>query len=106
MLSFSTVAMGNDVDDRCLTSGSPDVQLAWVAAATATYRVLVEGADFDPAVSVVPGACGDETLDCSRGTDGRAEVVFEASAGQTFLFIVEGESWDDAGTATLSVEPI
>jgi hypothetical protein len=85
---------------------APDVSLEWVAPDAGTYTAHTNGSRFDTLLTVMEGSCSGEVLDCDDdgGRNLNSAVVFEADAGQTYIFVIDGFGRSEDGDWEFSIE--
>ena len=75
----------------CGGSGGLDVSYRWAAPAAGTYAFDTSGSDFDTVLRVFSADCGVELgCDDDGGTSGASRLLQAASAGETFVIVVDG----------------
>lgn len=103
--SGTTLGGPNLYAGSCGGSAAPDMPFTWIAPASGYYTVSTDGSSYDTVLTVYEGcsstaaelACSDDYI----GTT--SEVTFEASAGATYLVVVDGYYDTSAGDFVLSV---
>lgn len=85
--------------------GAPDVSLAWVAPSSGTYTGYTRGSRFDTLLTLIEGGCSGEVLACNDdgGEDLDSAITFAATAGQTYVFIIDGYDAGEDGDWEFSI---
>jgi hypothetical protein len=105
--SGNTGSTGDDYN-ACAGGGSPDLSFRWVAPATATFRIDLCGSNivWDSALTVRSASCTGAQLACdddSCMTSLHARINLSATAGSTYIIIVDGSGGGESGTYQLAI---
>ena len=87
--------------------GGPEVVYQWTAPRTGTYILDTLGSDFDTVLYVLESCEGDEIV-CNDDAFGgperiRSQVTFDATAGDSFLIVVDGFGPTSNGDYVLNI---
>lgn len=83
-----------------------DITFAWSAPYPGVFTVVSAGSEFDTMITVLQGGCGGAPLSCDDdgGSDLDSAATFTANtAGDQFIFILDGYGSGDDGRWTLGV---
>ncbi len=103
-LEFIDASAGDDFEDVCGQLDGADKALRWVAPSSGPYRARLFS-EFGSSLLMLRGddceapleACGDQGVDTNL-------LVFEAEAGQSYVFVADANSAED--TVEFFLEPI
>lgn len=77
----------------------------WIAPSTASFSADTVGSDFDTLLAIRDGGCDAAEVGCNDDDGGlQSRVVFPATAGRTYLFVIA--AFTDGGAFTLNVNEI
>jgi hypothetical protein len=100
----------DDVDASCNgNNGTPDICYYWTANDSGTHVIDTCGANsFDTVLSIhsqdgsTELACSDDDGSCSY--DKKSTLSFNATAGTTYMIVIDGYYSDDHGSYTLNID--
>ncbi|MEM6990923.1 MAG: hypothetical protein AAF721_10510 [Myxococcota bacterium] len=103
LVTGSTAAASDDEQTGCTATAGPDVVHQWIAPASGTYSLDTIGSNFDTVIEV-RDSCASAIVcnDQANGVGPHSELEFDATAGTSYLFVVDG--WNNAsGNYTLNL---
>ncbi|MCB9533158.1 MAG: hypothetical protein H6698_02375 [Myxococcales bacterium] len=110
----STRDTNNDLAGTCGGAGGVELAFTWTAPETRDYLVDTRGDSYDTVVYVREGGCDGPELACNDdateapGPALQSEVRIEATAGATYLIVIDGYDvvlGDDGGDFVLNITP-
>lgn len=93
-------------DDSGNSDGqAPDVSLVWVAPDSGVYTAHTNDSDFDTLLTLIVGGCTGEVVECDDdgGRNLASAITFDATAGQAYVFIVDGYDRSEDGDWAFSI---
>src|SRR5690606_35442727 len=108
--SGSTFGAGDDHQESCVADAVPEREFAWTAPANGTYRISLEGSEYDTLLYVREGGCEGMELACNDdtitpfGLELWSSIEVDLLGGQTISIFVEG--FDGTGDFDLAITAI
>ncbi|PRP92107.1 hypothetical protein ENSA5_51470 [Enhygromyxa salina] len=103
----TTLGTGDDFSGSCGDSPAPEAEHWWTAPATGSYRISLEGSNYDTLMYVRGGGCEGPELACNDDTITDMNVWLwstidlELNAGQTISIFVDG--YNGSGSYSLAI---
>lgn len=101
--AFLDDSYGDDFDDICGDVDGPDLGVRWVAPSSQLYRASMFS-EAGSTLALLEGQDCDGPLIACDALSWPAELQFEATAGQSYVFMIDANGSDDY--VELFVEPV
>lgn len=98
----------DDLYGACGSAGGRDVTFAWAAPEDGCYVIDTEDSDYDTILALYD-TCGGTELDCDDDggeTGTTSKLALQATAGESFIIVVDAYSATASGTYSLDINAI